>query len=48
MLLSMSDTTSFGIPHLTARRISPLRQRMIDFYELCGLSIPLLVDRGSP
>jgi integrase/recombinase XerD len=26
----MSDTTFFGTPHLTARKISPLRQRMID------------------
>ena len=26
----MSDTTSFGCPILTARRVSPLRQRMID------------------
>jgi len=26
----MSDTTSFGIPILTARKVSPLRQRMID------------------
>jgi len=26
----MSDTTSFGCPILTARKVSPLRQRMID------------------
>jgi len=26
----MSDTTSLGIPILTARKVSPLRQRMID------------------
>jgi hypothetical protein len=29
-LLAMSNTTPFGFPIPTARKISPLRQRMID------------------